>query len=427
MSGPKSAEYTLMAQQLEARRREAEALARAQEARRLEEERLHHLAEARQLRRHLSIQQANLAERMSTHQGATDAPTIPNLPDIDDESRRGIAAVRINLGRFEVRLLEIARLMDMADSLANLEIGAADQGQSVSQMLDRFVSARNITPKSTVQNASLGLNQRRAAVDRILGKVRGESINNLSAVLETLLQRAMGVEGDSRFDMLCTELQLQVQTHNELTDRRLKGMQLASQWLDQLKPLDDEALFSDLVESLSDISAGRQPWNDDMLAQCNRAMAVMQATEQTKRDVCAARILEYTLRDLGYEVDEIQQTLFSEGGAVYFQSQEWGEHQMRLRVIPGQDTIHFNMVRPASTVASPQVDQQMEHHWCSQYPKLMETLAARGLKTTPLRALKAGAIEVECVDIKVLPKRKSKQARASMAPPKQATMPIKNS
>lgn len=54
-------------------------------------------------------------------------------------------------------------------------------------------------------------------------------------------------------------------------------------------------------------------------------------TGMAEADRQAAIVLEQSLRDLGYAIEE---TLFVEGGVAHFQRPEWGDYFVRLRVDP---------------------------------------------------------------------------------------------
>ncbi len=449
MSGPKTASYTLAdavldrlleielqeemdreeekaraaeaaRQAAKAERRAAEARARAEKARLLEEKRLAELNAVRVIRRQLVMKSDHLASLLTDQPTTLGKPNLPDVPEIDDETMQGLTAMRARFAPIEQRLIEVASLVDMAHTLSAINLSGVGEGQSVDQMLDSFVAERREPAHRDTSVETLSPMHKRQVIDRILGKMREVSVDELPVALESLLQRILTVEGNARFDMLSTELRLQVQQHNDRVEQRLVGSRSASQWLERLNPLDVASNFAELRETLSDVAAGRQPWDLALQAQCDSAMKDLEVMLQRRKDASAAHILELTLRDLGYEVEGIKETLFSEGGTVFFQNQGWGEHHMRLRVLPDRDMLHFNMVRPSNASTSRELDHEMEQLWCTQYPKLMAALAARGVNAAPLRAIKAGSMEVESVDSALLPKRSNKSMHAANSLEKQA-------
>lgn len=434
MSGPKSAHYTLagsLAEQrrtveqrqveaaerrraeAERQRREAEARARAVEARRREQARQERLAGVRSTRRRLAIVREQLSRAIAKLPPDSGPPSVPELPEIADESMESLDALQQTLDDIGRRLDEIRARVDTAHALAGIDFSGLGAAQTLDQVLDRFLHAAGAPIGET--NADTGISSddaaRRDAVRRIAGRLVGVSLDELPAALEALVQRVLSVDGFARFDMLCTELRLQVQQHNERIEARRRGSALAGNWLERLAPLDVEGGQADLRETLADVRNGHRPWNGDLDTACTKALRELEAAAQWRRDARASDVLEATLRDLGYTVEGIAETLFAEGGTVHFQGRGWDDYFMRLRVSPERGSLHFNMVRADDAPASAQRDLEMEQQWCNHYPELMRNLAARGIEATPLRALAAGSFEVEAVRRDALPRRQAQSQR----------------
>jgi hypothetical protein len=119
----------------------------------------------------------------------------------------------------------------------------------------------------------------------------------------------------------------------------------------------------------------------------------------------AALVLEQSLADLGYLVEGIAETLFVEGGVAHFQKSGWQDHFVRLRVDAKRRTVNFNVVR-AGLPGEDRGHEDMlaEERWCAEFPRLRETLAARGLKLAVTRMLAAGEVPVQVVDADSLPR-----------------------
>jgi hypothetical protein len=149
--------------------------------------------------------------------------------------------------------------------------------------------------------------------------------------------------------------------------------------------------------------------------QLNEARAA--AAEEKMLREAATIVLEQSLKDLGYAVDDIEETLFVEGGVAHFQKAEWGDYYIRLRIDPKRGAMNFNVVR-AGTVGEDRRHEDMlaEERWCSEFPKLFETLKARGIPITVTRLLQAGEAPVQVVDAASLPAPADSEARRPGAP-----------
>lgn len=156
-----------------------------------------------------------------------------------------------------------------------------------------------------------------------------------------------------------------------------------------------EALVAELMRTLSDQRAAA-------LATELR-LRVARHIEATAAEA-AARVLEESLRDLGYEVDGIGETLFVEGGLVHFQKTGWNDYFVRLRVDATRGSLNFNVVRAGTTSGDRgHEDMLAEERWCAEFPRLKETLATRGITIDVTRMLGAGQVPVQVVDAESLP------------------------
>jgi hypothetical protein len=120
----------------------------------------------------------------------------------------------------------------------------------------------------------------------------------------------------------------------------------------------------------------------------------------------AALVLEQSLADLGYEVEGIEATLFADGGTAHFRRAGWENYFVRLRVDPREATVNFNVVRARGDEESAErrrLDALAEDRWCAEFPRLLQTLAARGLRLDVTRRLEAGEVPVQVVDGRNLP------------------------
>lgn len=125
--------------------------------------------------------------------------------------------------------------------------------------------------------------------------------------------------------------------------------------------------------------------------------AVQQAT---------ALILQQSLKDLGYQVEDVASTLFVEGGVVHFRRQGWGDHMVRMRVDPQTASANFNVIRAVESASNERslLDHLAEDRWCAEFPALLQALDVRGVHLNVTRRLEAGELPVQLVQKDKLPK-----------------------
>ncbi|MDR0777284.1 MAG: hypothetical protein LBE81_11705 [Azonexus sp.] len=141
-----------------------------------------------------------------------------------------------------------------------------------------------------------------------------------------------------------------------------------------------------------------------------------------------ALVVEQSLQDLGYQVEEIEDTLFVEGGVAHFRKSHWGDYMVRMRVAQDGDSINFNVLR---AVDADQVegetsvqDHLAEDRWCAEFPVLLKTLAARGVRLEVTRRLEAGELPVQRVARDRLPRFAEEEAGISAAAPRLMERPL---
>lgn len=131
----------------------------------------------------------------------------------------------------------------------------------------------------------------------------------------------------------------------------------------------------------------------------------------------AARVLEQSLRDLGYEVEGIGETLFVEGGVAHFQTAGWNDYFVRLRVDAHRGSLNFNVVRAGQAGEDRRREDMLaEERWCAEFPRLKETLALRGIAIDVTRMLAAGEVPVQVVDAASLPDFGSEETHRTAKP-----------
>ncbi len=153
------------------------------------------------------------------------------------------------------------------------------------------------------------------------------------------------------------------------------------------------------------------------------ARLVLAPGETLPADMDAASraiVLEQSLHDLGYAVEGVSDTFFVEGRVAHFQRHGWGEYFVRLRLNAQDRTFNFNVVRAKGaqdTAERKRLDYLAEDRWCREFPRLLETLAARGIALDVKRLLGAGELPVQAVDPASLPAAQSQTESRQQARP----------
>lgn len=218
--------------------------------------------------------------------------------------------------------------------------------------------------------------------------------------IESLAREMLRAHDVARADALASDLRLAIQRANEQRHQQQADAAEATLLLAQLADALPEALRATLLQ----VSAGGALLDEATRSLANDIRAAVKAAREREEQAATAVVLEQSLRDLGYEVEDIAQTLFVSGGVVHFQKQSWENYHVRMRVNPKDQTINFNVVRPKEdTAADKRQDYLAEDRWCSEFPTLLKTLAARGVNLNVTRLLQAGEVPVQVVDAATLP------------------------
>jgi hypothetical protein len=128
--------------------------------------------------------------------------------------------------------------------------------------------------------------------------------------------------------------------------------------------------------------------------------------------LAAAEALNRTFTEMGYDIGPIGNSLFSEGGEVYFRKGEW-EDGYGVKLKCDGDKIKFFMQRTAETGS--EYDKDMENEWRAQFPQVKEKLANSGLelRIEEIQNCKIQSVNKISVDTK---KKKVKDASVKTKP-----------
>lgn len=149
-----------------------------------------------------------------------------------------------------------------------------------------------------------------------------------------------------------------------------------------------------------------------------RVQAYAEEDYHRRTEEATATIVEQSLRDLGYQVEDIPNTLFLEGGVAHFRRRDWGDYMVRMRVDSTEGAANFNVVRaerPGADATSI-MDHLAEDRWCAEFPVLLKTLEARGALVHVTRKLAPGELPVQRVDPAQLPSFADDEEEASATP-----------
>lgn len=263
------------------------------------------------------------------------------------ERQQHMAELRAAQARFAALLAASPADTAAQSGLATRLEELAAAGASLQQQMAAFLAQAGQVAATDIATA------RRVLVARVLERLQLDPDQVLPPALEALAQQVVAAPSAERAEALTTELRLQVQRLNE---------------------------------------------------------ARSAAAEQKQLQEAAAIVLEQSLKDLGYAVEEIEETLFVEGGVAHFQKPGWGDYFIRLRIDPQRNAMNFNVVRAGMAGEDrAREDMRAEERWCAEFPKLFDTLKARGIPITVTRLLQAGEAPVQVVDATSLPARTSEE------------------
>ncbi|MDD3482639.1 hypothetical protein [Azovibrio restrictus] len=261
----------------------------------------------------------------------------------------------------------------------------------------------------------------RATVERVLARLELPAGMPVPAELEVLAREVILAETPARAELLANELRLQVHLQRQAQAEARAEAEQAAAWLEQLP---EAALPESLRALLAEVAAGLVRLDPETRQQLQTLSGAC-AAEQARREAeAAAIVLEHSLQDLGYQVEAVSETLFVEGGMLHFQRPGWEGYYVRLRANVKEKTFNFNVVRARQESAAEEesavrkrLDFMAEERWCAEFPRLLDTLAARGLKLDVTRRLEAGELPVQAVAPESLPRfEEGERARPWTAP-----------
>lgn len=140
--------------------------------------------------------------------------------------------------------------------------------------------------------------------------------------------------------------------------------------------------------------------------------AHIEALQQQQVQEATTLVVTQSLKDLGYQVEDVADTLFVQGGVLHFRKPGWGNYMVRMRVDAKASSANFNVVRAVAQCENERsvLDHLAEDRWCAEFPALLQALEARGLHLNVTRRLEAGEVPVQLVDAAKLPRFADEEA-----------------
>ena len=145
----------------------------------------------------------------------------------------------------------------------------------------------------------------------------------------------------------------------------------------------------------------------------------IEALQQQLVQEATATIVRQSLKDLGYEVEDVADTLFVAGGVMHFRKSGWGDYMVRMRVDAHGGAANFNVIRAVDAGDNERsvLDHIAEDRWCAEFPALLNALEIRGVRMNVTRRLEAGEVPVQLVERDRLPRFAEDDAPAPGAKP----------
>ncbi|MDO8812522.1 MAG: hypothetical protein Q7J38_10925 [Gallionella sp.] len=289
-----------------------------------------------------------------------------------------------------------------AQTMAALSVEQPDTNQLLTAYAQQHALRSSLTTDEIAHYKKLSLH--------LLSRLELTAGEALPIRIESLAREILHAYDTARAEALASDLRLEIQRANQQRKQQQADAEEASLLLSQL----GDELPEELRIALEQAAAGVRLLDEPTRAIARAALEEFKAARQREEQEAISLVLEQSLRDLGYEVDDISQTLFVSGGMVHFQKQSWQNYHVRMRVSPAEKTVNFNVVRAQSsgdTAQDKRLDYMAEDRWCAEFPALLKTLEARGVKLNVTRLLQAGEVPVQMVDAATLPVARTEEER----------------
>lgn len=388
--------------------------ARNQQRRQLQEAKYQHIAKLHRQADHLQARLSRLQGLLHEQQGETastqDALTQPVAQDERSWSDY-LCMLEAAIKKTEAQLSASEGVS--AQTIAVLLAEQPDTNQLLTAYAQQHALRSSLTADEIAHYKELSLH--------LLSRLEPTAGESLPIRIESLTREMLHAYDTARAEALASDLRLEIQRANQQRKQQQMDAEEATLLLGKLA----DELPEELRAALEQVAAGVRLLDEPTRAIARATLEEAKASRQREEQEAISLVLEQSLRDLGYEVDDISHTLFVSGGMVHFQKQAWQNHHVRMRVSTADKSVNFNVVRAQSSGDAAQdkrLDYMAEDRWCAEFPALLKTLEARGVKLNVTRLLQAGEVPVQVVDAATLPEARTEKDRRRTAAAKQMTL-----
>ena len=234
----------------------------------------------------------------------------PVEPDGDDD-----AAWAEHLRALEAAVRELETLLTQTGGAfgerVRASLAATGAVPVIDDVLGAYLLQRQMQPGLDTREAE----RFRATAARVLARLEMPAGAALPKALEALAKAIVLAPTLERAESLATELRLAVQRQRDAQVAQRGESAEAKRLLEEL-PDDTPA---PLLRALECVAAGVERMDAALREAAEHTLATAAADRERREQEAATLVLQESLRDLGYEVDGIGETLFVDGGVVHFQ------------------------------------------------------------------------------------------------------------
>jgi hypothetical protein len=387
MSGPKTADYSVLQNPAIEAAARAQAWASAQEV----EARLDGLL--------------NRARETAGRLGFP-AITVDRLPSRPASGVRSseidafTAAMRALLSRVEAQLERAILTRQTATMLATVAAGVNAQMTSATEALaGRMINRASSSPSATVDAEAPSAETRHVRVARALERLEAIVSPTERDAIQGLAIQVIESVDRMRFDNLTVELQYRIQRANDAAQAVLAGKEQAVQLQVSLRGLSGSDVDA-LSQELRRVEAGEIKLSTHIE---QRVQAVALAARKRADRGYAGQIIREEFERIGYQVEQGFQTIFARGGTIHLRKPDMKEYAARMRVDEGEGKLDFQVVRSGGTgdTATQERllrDRETEEAWCADLAHVMAALDRRNVRSRIAHRVAAGAERVLVVD-----------------------------
>jgi hypothetical protein len=387
MSGPKTADYSVLENPAIEAAARAQAWASAQDV----EARLDGLLNrARETASRLGFP-AITVERLPSRPA-----TVARSSEIDAFT----AAMRALLSRVEAQLERAILTQQTATMLAAVAAGVNAQMTSATEALAaRMRNGASSSPSATADAEAPSAETRHARVARALERLEAIVPPTERDAIQGLAIQVIESVDRMRFDNLVVELQYRIQLANDAAQALLAGRDQAARLQLALRGLTGSDVDA-LSQELRRVEAGEIKLSTHVE---ERVQAVALAARKRADQSYAGQVIREEFERIGYQVEQGFQTIFARGGTIHLRKPDMKEYAARMRVGEAEGKLDFQIVRSGSTSDSATQerllrDRETEEAWCADLARVMAALDRRNVRSRIAHRVAAGAERVVIVD-----------------------------